>query len=281
MFNKDSYYNSIITNRANAEFAWHAYDLEHNYVEVNSKGTNIYPKDCKDIRYTFNDCGFRSDNFNMHSDIPILFTGCSYTEGIGLPVNKIWTNRLLDKLKEKTGKTIPHWNLALAGAGLDSIANGLYWYSLKFKKHLDYIVILFPPFARREYCYNTADIKTWFHPGSPGLSNDSKIVDALFMDIEFIKYQSIKNLALIDSVSKSLNAKVVYSMWDFPGTATEYEVGIIQENFSDFQYIKYPNLNFDIDFARDSTHPGPSMHNKISEVFFDEYFKKQLQELSK
>jgi len=273
MFNKDSYYNSIISNRANTELSWHAYDLERNYLEVNSKGPNIYPKDCDEIRYKFNNYGFRSDDFDIDSDVSILFTGCSYTEGIGLPANKMWTNRLLSRLKAKTGKTIPHYNLALAGAGLDSIANGLYWYSTKFKKHLDYIVILFPPFSRREYCYNTKDIKTWFHPESPGLSADSKVVDELFIDIEFIKYQSIKNLALIDSISKSLNAKVIYSMWDFPGIDTEYEVNIIQQNFPDFEYIKYPDLKYDIDFARDSTHPGPTMHEKISELFFNEYFK--------
>jgi hypothetical protein len=276
MLNKDFYYNSIIANRANSNLAWHAYDVPPNYLEVNNKGPNIYPKDCNDIRYTFNNHGFRSDEFDSYSDIPMLFTGCSYTEGVGLPVNKIWTTRLLDKLKVTTGKTIPHWNLALAGVGLDSIANGLYWHSVKFKKQLDYIVILFPPFSRREYCYNTKDIKTWFHPQSPGLSADSKIVDTLFADKEFINYQSIKNLALIDAVAKNLNAKVIYSMWKFPGAGAEYEyeLGIIQENFSDFQYVKYPDSQYDIDLARDSMHSGPSMHEKISETFWDEYFSK-------
>jgi len=276
MFNKDFYYNNEIANRANTESNWHAYDTPENYLEVNSKGSNTYLKDCNDICYTFNNHGFRSDEFDSHSDIPILFTGCSYTEGVGLPVNKIWSTRLLNKLKVRTGKTIPHWNLALAGAGLDSIANGLYWHSVKFKRKLDYIVILFPAFTRREYCYNTKEIKTWFHPGSPGLSSDSNIVDKLFIDREFIEYQSIKNLALIDAVSKSLNAKVIYSVWSFLGVAAKREIDIIQENFTNFQYIKYPDLEYDIDFARDSVHPGPSMHEKISEVFFEEYFKKEI-----
>lgn len=271
--NKDSYYNRLIANRANTELAWHAYDIPTNYLEVNSKGANIYPKECKELSYAFNNHGFRSDNFEEHSEFPILFTGCSYTEGIGLPLNKVWNNRLLYKIKSATGKNIPFWNLALAGAGLDSIANGLYWHSIKFKRKLNYIVILFPPFARREYTYNTKGIKTWFHPQSPGLEDDSKVVDKLFMDLEFIKYQSIKNLMSIDAVSKSLNAKVVYSMWDFLGTSMATEVKIIQENFPDFQYIKYPDLKYDIDFARDSAHPGPSMHEKISQVFWDEYFK--------
>lgn len=272
MFNKDAYYYNIVSNRTNTELEWYGYDVETNYLEVNSKGSNIYPKDCKELRYTFNDYGFRSDNFDVHSDVPVLFTGCSYTEGVGLPINDIWTTQLLNTLKAKTGKNIPHWNLGLAGAGLDSIANGLYWYSLKFKKQLKYIVILFPPFTRREYCYNTPNIKTWFHPRSPGLSDDSKVVDGLFADLEFIKYQSVKNLALIDAVSKNLNAKVIYSMWEFQGIVMEKEVSIIREYFPNFQYINYPNSKYDVDFARDSTHPGPTMHKKISETFFDEYF---------
>lgn len=276
MFNKDFYYNSDVANRANTEHKWHAYDTPENYLEVNSKGHNIYTIDSNDISYAFNNHGFRSDEFDSHSDVSILFTGCSYTEGVGLPVNKIWTTGLLNKLKVRTGKTIPHWNLALAGAGLDSIANGLYWHSVNFKRKLDYIVILFPAFARREYCYNTKDIKTWFHPDSPGLSADSNIVDRLFIDSEFIEYQSIKNLALIDAVSKSLNAKVIYSMWTFQGAAVEHEVKIIQENFPNFQYIKYPDSKYDINWARDSMHPGPDMHEKISEVFFDNYFKKEI-----
>jgi hypothetical protein len=123
---------------------------------------------------------------------------------------------------------------------------------------------------------NTKEIKTWFHPESPGLSADSNIVDKLFIDKEFIEYQSIKNLALIDAVSKSLNAKVIYSVWSFLGAAVEREIDIIQENFTNFQYIKYPDLKYDTDYARDSMHPGPAMHEKISEVFFEEYFKKEI-----
>ena len=275
LINDNSYYNKLISNRANKILDWHAYDQPNNYLEVNSKGINLYPKQCNEISYEFNNHGFRSDNFENHADIPILFTGCSYTEGVGLPLNKVWAKRLANKLADETGKTIPFWNLALAGAGLDSIANGLYWHSINFKKQLDYIIILFPPFTRREYTYKTADIKTWFHPGSPGLEDDSKIVDSLFIDLEFIKYQSIKNLMLIDSVAKSLNAQVVYSMWDFLGTSTTNEVKIIQENVPHFHYVKYPDLKYDIDLARDSTHPGPSIHEKIRDVFWNEYLKER------
>lgn len=277
---KDFHYNKVVASRANTELSWHAYDTSYNYLEVTSKGPNLYTRDCTEISYKFNNDGFRSDNFDEHSDLPILFTGCSYTEGVGLPLDKVWAKRLIDKIKLKTNKQIPFWNLALAGTGLDAIANGLYWHSLKFKKKLEYIVILFPPFARREYCYDTNDIKTWFHPNSPGLDADSKIVDALFMDIEFIKYQSIKNLMLIDSIAKSLNAKVVYSMWDFLGTAMAEEVKVIQQNFPDFEYVKYPDLQYDIDWARDSTHPGPTMHEKISEAFWEECLK-NIEEISK
>jgi hypothetical protein len=280
MFNKDSYYNSMIASRANTKHLWHSYDVPHNYLEVNSKGPNIYPRNCKEIVYAFNNYGFRSDEFDLNSDLSILFTGCSYTEGVGLPVNSIWSNILLNRLRVVTGKNIPQWNLALSGAGLDSIANGLYWYSLKFKKKLDYIVILFPAFSRREFCYDTKDIKIWQHPKCPGI-NEGDVVDRLFADSAFIRYQSIKNLALIDAVSKNLNAKVIYSVWQGHETYTDHEDSIIQENFPNFQYIKYPNWKYNSDFARDSEHPGPSMHEKISEAFFEGYFKKQLYELSK
>jgi hypothetical protein len=257
-FNKDSFFYKMVARRANTIRSWDCVDSLKNYLEVNSNGPNLYSKDS--FNYSFNNHGFRCDNFENHSDIPILFSGCSYTEGTGLPVEQIWTNQLLDKIKLKTGKNISYWNLAICGSGLDAISSSLYWYSIKIKKPIKYIIILFPPFSRRQFMFMDNSIKYWFHPGASRTESYSKDVDTLFSDLYFIKYETLKNLMLIDSVAKNLNSKIIYSTRTSPGS--DEEVAFIQENFPHFSYIKYPDLKYQTDLARDSSHYGPSVHKK-------------------
>ena len=278
-FNKDSYFIERIANRANSTTLWDAVDTPEFYKPTTKFGKNLFSK--SDITYKFNNYGFRSDDFDEKSDIPILFVGCSYTEGTGLPIDAVWTTQLLDKIKIKTGKTVPHWNLAGAGAGFDDISVALYWHKIKFKQPIKYIVGLFPSFNRRGYYYQNDQYKYWFHPGD--YSTDHDVTDNLFIDEYFIKFQTLKNLMLIDSVAKSHGAEIIYSIWEAlgsdstaPGSIYVKEREFIQNNFPNFHYIPYPDLSNNIDYARDGKHPGPHLNKKISEEFWNNYFSKNI-----
>ena len=104
-----------IKHRANMKLDWLPSDSEENYKATNSAGLNEYSK--TDIKYIFNEDGFRCDSFNQSSPLPILFMGCSITEGIGLHLKDVWSSLILEKIKAKTGLSIPYWSIALGGTG--------------------------------------------------------------------------------------------------------------------------------------------------------------------
>lgn len=111
--------------RANKSIEWLAPDTLENYKSISSKFTNLYSQ--HDIEYKFNSHGFRCDEFDLPSELPIVFLGCSFTEGIGVRQNETWSHLLLEKIKQKTNKNIPYWNLSLASTGIDTQARNLYF----------------------------------------------------------------------------------------------------------------------------------------------------------
>ena len=99
-----------------------------------------YWKD-KNIEYRYNEHGFRTDDSFEGKGIVCL--GCSYTEGIGLPIEYNWGYKLAKKLKTK------HFNLGQGALGLDSA----YRLLLGFKDKLDFdkVFLLSPPPYRYEW----------------------------------------------------------------------------------------------------------------------------------
>ena len=80
----------------------------------------------KDIKYTFNEYGFRSDSFNDRGEINILTCGCSHTVGVGVDQHEAWPFVLKAMLEEKTGKKVVVWNLATSGASPDYVLRSVY-----------------------------------------------------------------------------------------------------------------------------------------------------------
>jgi hypothetical protein len=69
--------------------------------------------DC--VNYKYNSCGFRSEEFdNRPAGIAI---GCSFTKGVGIPVENSWPSQLSILLEHDI------WNLGVAGGSLDTAYN--------------------------------------------------------------------------------------------------------------------------------------------------------------
>jgi hypothetical protein len=240
-----------VTDRANTVTEWLPYDSAENYKPVNHCGPNLYNPG--GFQYKFNDNGFRCDSFSLQSDIPIVFLGCSCTEGIGLPIEHTWSYQLLSKIRAHTGKNIPYWSLALGGAGVDTQANCLYW--LSQKTDIKYIFGLLPPMSRREYCFESPDTIMW------GPSTDTKNpISKLFADKHFSTFQDRRSLMLIDSIRKSSDAKILLSDWNSDTT----------EGYKDFPNLNFvPNTIRNIDLARDSMHYGPTYHKEFSSMVWN------------
>jgi hypothetical protein len=103
--------------------------------------------DNKEITYSYNSSGFRSDEFiNDHNGKHhILFAGCSETEGYGANIGEFWPSMVYESFKKET--TSGFFNLARGGWGWEKIiANSMIY----FEKYgaPEYMFIMLPNIYR-------------------------------------------------------------------------------------------------------------------------------------
>jgi hypothetical protein len=148
MPNIDKKYRSYYYEHRNQILHWNGSDtkdlyeknLKNNYSELKKYGW-IY----NHFTYKFNSLGFRCDEF---SDQPTLMAlGCSYTMGIGLPVDKIWPELLAKDLNMKCA------NLGIGGGSLDTAFRMCEGYIDIINPKL--VVLLEPPPARTEIFFHS------------------------------------------------------------------------------------------------------------------------------
>ena len=77
------------------------------------KKNTVY--NASDIIYSINSLGHRSVETNKLGKEYILFTGCSHTQGIGLPLQETYADIVAKNFN------MPYYNLALSGSGNDLI----------------------------------------------------------------------------------------------------------------------------------------------------------------
>ena len=253
-------FNNYILKRRGLTFPWLSLDTEENYQELQCNDQPNYSKDSFD--YKFNSDGFRSDSFSEKADLPILFMGCSFTEGIGLPINKIWANLLLDdikKLPQNLNKNIPFFSLAVGGSGLDTEARYLYKFCKKIKPK--YIFYLLSSFYRRDYAYDNIYLDYWI-PNK----EVNKEVELLFSSEEFAYHQSYRSLCTIDALADYNDSKVVIFVLDFEKKFFSYD-----GEFSNITFCPIANQNLTVGrLARDNMHPGEMWHSSVKN-YMQEY----------
>jgi|TARA_S200002703_G_C3777816_1_gene239529 hypothetical protein len=121
---------------------WKASDTKDMFERRLSEGNKEYWKD-KVIEYRYNNYGFRTDDDFNGYDEGVITLGCSFTEGIGLPIEYTWGYKIAKYLNTK------HWNFGVGAMGLDTAFRYLVGASekLKFNK----VFLFVPPFYRNEF----------------------------------------------------------------------------------------------------------------------------------
>ena len=235
---------------------WNSTDTLENYKPILSSGnSNLYG--INDFDYRLNSEYFRCDDFTLNSELPILFTGCSITEGIGLPVEHTWCFLLLEKIRKATGKNIPFWNIGIAGTGIDTMARLTYTYSKKL--NAKFLFALIHTSYRREFSANGKSNIAW---NINNKWNDGKqypyanSVKELFYDDTFSEHQTTRSCMILDSTLSSIGCKPYVTSW-LSDDLREYE---IFKNFPQLNYIKNTIEIPCNSYARDNSHPGPDWH---------------------
>jgi len=225
---------------ANTTLNWCSTDSEEEF-QKNLKNTQQYELLDKagwigrNIEYSFNSYGFRSRKIDTANKPGFAVLGCSFTSGIGLPVDDLWPVLLAKKL------SIPVDNLAVLGA-----SNGLmfriahYWLPIVKPK----FVILQQTFKERFEIIDQHNTSIMLMPGHafrPAIHAQFK--DWWYADANSI-FDQQRNEFAIRYICQQLNIPIIVIDVD-----------------------KFINTQRG-DKARDLQHPGSQTHNLVSENFF-------------
>lgn len=244
-------FETITGNRKNLVLDWCGTDTEEAYKPLHDDIPNQYKPE--DFKYSFNSDGFRCDEFDIPSDFPIIFIGCSVTEGIGLPVTDVWSYVLLEKIRAKTGWNIPYWNLSIGGGGFETMASTLMWFSRRSSSKPKIILSLFPPIYRREFCYEDSSVRWWSVPHKEYPNQ----INRLFSDDHFAIHQGHRSIQTIEALRLYFDASLIYSTWD-PLEHNAFKT------LNKSHRIEFPPLIFGNGKARDGIHYGAKLHRVIA-----------------
>lgn len=119
---------------------WYHHNLKHHRDELMSHGWLNY----EPFTYKFNSLGFRCNDFaSFTSGSSIMFLGCSYTMGIGLPLETIWPELISAQLNMQCA------NLGIGGSSCDTAFRLCHGYVDKIKPKI--VVLMNPPAIRMEH----------------------------------------------------------------------------------------------------------------------------------
>lgn len=140
-----------------------------------------YWKD-KEINYDFNNYGFRTpDDFDFEKgEKGILTLGCSFTEGLGLPLEYIWGYKLAKELGLK------YYTCALGGQGLHTAFRMLLYFGRRL--NVDDIFLLVPPKGRIEHIIHDNELFKSFLRVKPKYAFNSGMGNEDYINHTFLRF---------------------------------------------------------------------------------------------
>lgn len=234
--------------------------------------------DDKSIVYSYNSDRFRCDEFksNHENKKHILFAGCSETEGVGSPLNTVWSKIIYNKLSESDDLS-GYFSLAKSGWGWQKIINNFIIYSEKYG-FPEYFIVLLPRISR---LYIWED-DNWIYK--------QKIFNHKTKDINLSKKEHrelwinfITGWKLFELYCNSNNVKLLWSSWDYienenlENTENYFNNYFSIKNNQILEYAKKVRpdgkfLKYDID--RRDGHNGVIEHECYAELYLEQIKKR-------
>jgi hypothetical protein len=212
--------------------------------------------------YRTNAHGFRSREIDPASpNRKIMFVGCSFTMGLGLPHDAIWTSIATQQVEAALGEPVEQHNFGYPGHGNDFFAMVVHQVLPILKP--DLLVVLFTDLARR----------TLYHPFGDHLAFlPSQVAPARKAEHEaFVRLQSashdfmdfVRQQSLIDATARLNGIPWAWQTWaqrSLPPPA-HLQRYVRIDNMIDTPFPAFgPTATDDAmraDLARDGAHPGP------------------------
>jgi hypothetical protein len=232
--------------------------------------------------YKYNSYGFRSQHFdNLKSEnVNILFSGCSWTEGTGLPDHMVWRSLLTEKIKNiYPEKNIQGYSVGVGGASIHLIFKNTLSF-LRQNENVDYLYMLLPGFDRatlfeenmnnkkagfRKVVYVSPEDSVFKIPTIKKFVINYEPADAIYMALPMIK--AIEDICQLKGIKLYWGS---WLLWDHP----------VYEDFKFDNYVKMPiwkrmsvqGPHIDKTYfkvAADGGHPGLEHMTEISDAFYE------------
>ena len=279
---------NILIEKANQTHQWVSAIEERNYWANIGKSKHVTYTD-HEFGYSFNSLGFRSDEFENDETFKILYCGCSFTEGVGLPKEHTWPWLLNQQIQERFGIKMRYYNMGVGGFSSDAIQRHLTLLLECEKFKPDLVIILFPSYTRRELFFSESD-DTTVDTYIPMFIPDHKT----FEEKAFVKnyektinsrnnaYWLVQNMIACYHLCKANGIHVRMTTWEtfddlgvpeqdkfkaFTEILPDFVKGVfipIQFTQVSLAYKKFPQT-----IARDFLHPSPNMGSFFAEQVFE------------
>jgi hypothetical protein len=201
------------------------YNKIHRYVSLEKNGWID-----ASFEYNFNSEGFRGEKFS--SDPGVMFLGCSYTVGIGLPFVDVWTTHVAKLLG------LPQLNLGIGGASNDTAFRLANHYIPKLRPKI--VIFL----ESNKYRLEILEYKNQFYNLLP----------------EFVhsKYNSFYKSWISEEQNSQLN--MLKNRFAIGYICNNYNIKFLHFNIDQFKGL---------DLARDLGHLGPKSNKLFADFVID------------
>lgn len=254
------------------------YDYSHEYFDNDHPDQWVQytnPTSVVNVGYKLNSLGYRCDEFNLPSELPIVFMGCSHTFGLGLPLEDTWAYKTISNIRAKTNKTIPYWNLARNGSSIDL----QFWNLNKHIKQLKpkFIFFLIPAIYRRILWFNNHlhDFQVREnHASESNLPMEIQKATGLFVNESHAIFESHKYFMLINALCERHGTQLLFQYSDIYEGEESYTLFRDQCNYSMFKKLDthWVDMCNDrrLDYARDRMHRGPISNAAFADALWQE-----------
>lgn len=257
------------------------------------------------FNYRINENGFRSKSFKEFNNAKtnILFAGCSISEGVGLPEELSWPNKLVNLMQESNKNLdIDFYNLSVNGSGIFLSIKNIFTF-IKTVGKPDYIFILFPQMTRSLSWKLPAGFQN-VHYENPEVRTDESVKS--YRDSYIHENSLMMNMTMInilEYICSILEIKLLWSTWRIEDVEIYKDTDSnnffeLNHQFSQFMLLhpsiyelwhgkntfydsEYPKRNKEMNkknvhneeyfsISRDGIHPGSHATQLIAEDFFKE-----------
>lgn len=265
---------------------------EDGYMIVHKANSEIIYDEEFYFDYRINSDGYRSNHFKQldSNSINILYAGCSFTFGEGLPESLTWTHMLTEKIKNiHPDKKVEHFNLSQPGAGIVQVIRVCFEYFKKYGKP-DYLFLMIPDVLRGMSWVNYKDTYETIIPDINNMSIDpfyKKYLQSLLP--ENLWLQAVDIMRMVEQYCESEGISLVWSgphdtnIWkqlDYKFFLRDTYLDYTLVNPKAYKIKEEVRIKDNLDnlpyweCARDGAHPGSCWSTYQATSYFNELKKR-------